>query len=387
MASFVTYTGNGVLTNYAVPFSYIDRSHVHAFLDGVETTAFTWFDGSTIAFDAAPGNGVKIRIERQTPDDAPLADFTNGQVLVEQDLDTATLQALFVAEEAKDRANQSIIPDQGGNFDLDGKRLTNVGAPVDPNDAATKAYADQTLTQAQTFASQAQAARDAALDAQAAAEAAFDGFDDRYLGAKASDPTLDNDGNPLIDGALYWNTTVNEFRVYDLAAAEWVPAGTIPHSHDMDDITDATALGKSLVRAASIAAAQQALDLEPGVDVEPADADIMKKDVDHSSITGSFASTSDNDGAPSSPYTPSPVGGHYKHIDCDKELQINAPTAGGCYTLMIEITNVTGAGNKTFSGFTKSPDTEAFTNTVGHKFLVHIRKTNSVVLATVEACQ
>jgi hypothetical protein len=27
------------------------------------------------------------------------------------------------------------------------------------------------------------------------------------LGAKASDPTLDNDGNALLAGALYFNTT------------------------------------------------------------------------------------------------------------------------------------------------------------------------------------
>lgn len=45
--------------------------------------------------------------------------------------------------------------------------------------------------------------------AQAAADAAaasLDSFDDRYLGAKSSDPTTDNDGDPLIVGALYWNT-------------------------------------------------------------------------------------------------------------------------------------------------------------------------------------
>ena len=43
--------------------------------------------------------------------------------------------------------------------------------------------------------------------AQAAAEAArdstltaFDNFDDRYLGAKASEPNVDNDGDPLLAG-------------------------------------------------------------------------------------------------------------------------------------------------------------------------------------------
>lgn len=48
-------------------------------------------------------------------------------------------------------------------------------------------------------------------------------FETKYLGSKASDPTLDNEGGALIDGALYWNTTVNEIRVYDLGGTTWAP--------------------------------------------------------------------------------------------------------------------------------------------------------------------
>lgn len=53
-----------------------------------------------------------------------------------------------------------------------------------------------------------------------AAAAAFDQFDDRYLGAKASDPALDNDGNALAAGALYYNTGSNEMRQWD--GADWL---------------------------------------------------------------------------------------------------------------------------------------------------------------------
>jgi hypothetical protein len=66
-----------------------------------------------------------------------------------------------------------------------------------------------------TSASASEAAKDAAL-------AALDSFDDRYLGAKASDPTLDNDGNALVAGALYYNTTDNVMKVYTGSA--WVAA-------------------------------------------------------------------------------------------------------------------------------------------------------------------
>lgn len=59
------------------------------------------------------------------------------------------------------------------------------------------------------------------------ASASFDLFDDRMLGAKASDPTVDNDGNPLLTGALYFSTTVNRMKVYDGTAWQlaYVPAG------------------------------------------------------------------------------------------------------------------------------------------------------------------
>lgn len=50
----------------------------------------------------------------------------------------------------------------------------------------------------------------------------FDNFDDKYLGSKSSDPTLDNDGNALIDGALYYDTTSNNLKVYDLGTTTWI---------------------------------------------------------------------------------------------------------------------------------------------------------------------
>jgi hypothetical protein len=44
--------------------------------------------------------------------------------------------------------------------------------------------------------------------------ALFDLFDDRWLGADAADPTVDNDGNALVAGAAYFNTIAEELRVY-----------------------------------------------------------------------------------------------------------------------------------------------------------------------------
>ena len=60
------------------------------------------------------------------------------------------------------------------------------------------------------------------------AESYVDTFDDRYLGAKSSDPTLDNDSQALTDGALYFDTSSNKLKVYDLGNTQWIAieAGT-----------------------------------------------------------------------------------------------------------------------------------------------------------------
>lgn len=82
---------------------------------------------------------------------------------------------------------------------------------------------------AATSASNASTSASNAASAQTAAEAArdqtlasFDSFDDRYLGAKTSDPTLDNDGNALVAGALYFNSSSGVMKVYTGSA--WVAA-------------------------------------------------------------------------------------------------------------------------------------------------------------------
>ena len=81
--------------------------------------------------------------------------------------------------------------------------------------------AANSATAAATSATASANSATAAQTAQAAAEAALDTFDDDFLGSKASDPTLDNDGNALSDGALYFNTTDNVMKVYDLGNTLW----------------------------------------------------------------------------------------------------------------------------------------------------------------------
>jgi hypothetical protein len=91
-----------------------------------------------------------------------------------------------------------------------------------------------------TNASNAQTAAEAARDATLAA---YDSFDDRYLGAKTSNPTLDNDGNALLAGALYYNTTVPEMRLYTGSAwvAAYVSGGSyLAAANNLSDLASAS---------------------------------------------------------------------------------------------------------------------------------------------------
>ena len=168
---------------------------------------------------------------------------------------------------------------------LGGFKITNLATPTSNTDASTKAYVDSTIGTASGYASAAAASAAAALTSEtnaassassastsasnastsasnastsassastsasnastsasnaatsatnasnsatsaassaASALAAFDSFDDRYLGAKASDPSVDNDGDPLNAGDLYYNTTSSVMKVY--TGSVWVVA-------------------------------------------------------------------------------------------------------------------------------------------------------------------
>lgn len=88
--------------------------------------------------------------------------------------------------------------------------------------AASATNAASSATQASTSSTSASTSATAAASSAAAALAAFDNFDDTYLGAKASDPTVDNDGDALNAGDLYFNSTTDVMRLYTGSA--WVSA-------------------------------------------------------------------------------------------------------------------------------------------------------------------
>ena len=120
-------------------------------------------------------------------------------------------------------------------------KITGAGDPTSAQDVATKNYIDTLFGSTSSAASSASAAATSATasansatasassatasaNSATAAAASYDDFDDRYLGAKSSSPTVDNDGDALVVGALFFDTSSNSMKVY--SSGGWVAAGS-----------------------------------------------------------------------------------------------------------------------------------------------------------------
>ena len=121
---------------------------------------------------------------------------------------------------------------------------SETNASTSASTASTKAAeAATSATNAATSATEAETAKTGAETARDAALAALDSFDDRYLGVKTSDPTVDNDGDALVVGALYFNSTTDKLYVYD--GSSWqvttsgAAAGDLVSTNNLSDLTNA----------------------------------------------------------------------------------------------------------------------------------------------------
>jgi|13_taG_2_1085334.scaffolds.fasta_scaffold00529_3 hypothetical protein len=121
-----------------------------------------------------------------------------------------------------------------GAIAMGNSKITGLATPTASTDAATKGYIDS------TFSATAAASASATAAAASAASAAslYDQFDDRYLGSKSSDPTVDNDGDALVTGALYYNTTAEQLKVY--TGSVWKNAGSTVNGTSSRTVATAT---------------------------------------------------------------------------------------------------------------------------------------------------
>ena len=91
-------------------------------------------------------------------------------------------------------------------------------ATSETNLSAAEVNAAASATSAAASATAAAADRASTQGFLGSVNTIYDNFDDRYLGSKTADPTVDNDGNALITGAMYFNSTSSLMKVYNGSA-------------------------------------------------------------------------------------------------------------------------------------------------------------------------
>ena len=120
--------------------------------------------------------------------------------------------------------------------------ISATAAAGSASSASTSASTATTrASEASTSATNASNSETAAASSATDAAASYDSFDDRYLGAKSSDPTLDNDGDALSAGALYFNTVSNVMQTYTGSAWQSINTGTgLQASNNLSDVLSAS---------------------------------------------------------------------------------------------------------------------------------------------------
>lgn len=84
-----------------------------------------------------------------------------------------------------------------------------------------------------------------AAQSESNAAAVYLSVDKRYLGAKASAPTVDNQGGALSAGALYFNT--GSLEMLSWTGSAWINMVLSPHTHSASQISDSSATGREVL--------------------------------------------------------------------------------------------------------------------------------------------
>jgi hypothetical protein len=199
-------TGNGSQVDFTFTFPYIFPTHVKAYLNGVQTTAFTFFSTNVLRFTVAPALGVNVLIVRETPGDALAAVIQPGGPLPIVGLNNNFLQSLYYAQETQyDAANQSTA---GLQAQITAATATanaasaNAGSAVTTANAAS-ATANGIASTANTANTNANNAVTTANTAQATATAAQTTANNAVTAAATAQARADR--APALDTAKAWN--------------------------------------------------------------------------------------------------------------------------------------------------------------------------------------
>lgn len=118
---------------------YLDKSYIHVYLDGVETTGYTWTSSTNIRLNTALAASTTVLLIRKTGREYLYIEFASGSPFIEVNVDSQNTQFLHLAQElVEGRAISGFY----GTISMNGYRITDLANPINSQDATTKAYVD-----------------------------------------------------------------------------------------------------------------------------------------------------------------------------------------------------------------------------------------------------
>lgn len=126
-------------TNINVDIAYLDKSYIYLYLDNVLTTAYTWASDTVIKLDSALAASTDVLIVRRTDKEFLYIMFAEGAAFIRENIDTQNKQFLHLAQELTEGRS---IEGFYGDLSMNGFRITNLGAGVNPRDAVNKGQLD-----------------------------------------------------------------------------------------------------------------------------------------------------------------------------------------------------------------------------------------------------
>jgi hypothetical protein len=206
----------GMVDSSATPKDYVDA------ILGSATAAATSAASAAASATAAATSASSAATSAGSSEASAIASATSASAAATSASSAAT-SATAAATSATSAANSATA---AATSATSADASATAAATSETNAATSASSALTSATSAATSASSALTSANSAATSASSAATSYDDFDDRYLGAKASDPTLDNNGNPLITGALYFNTTIPAMKVYTGSAWQIVAADT-----------------------------------------------------------------------------------------------------------------------------------------------------------------
>jgi hypothetical protein len=149
----------------------------------------------------------------------------------------ATTDAASQATVATTKAAEAAISASAASSSATSAATEATNASTSASNSATSATAS-----ASSAAAASTSETNAASSATAAA-ASYDSFDDRYLGAKSSAPTTDNDGDALAEGTMYYDTVDDIIYVWNGSIWQTITTGSggLQSANNLSDVASASA--------------------------------------------------------------------------------------------------------------------------------------------------